>query len=130
MIMMNNTCNNLLMTLLAASWLASTPLAAPAQDTTRPPDQVADLSKLQGPMDIGATQLAPNRRGIFAGVNLATQGIVISGREYPGAAHEIPAVAGEQIKPVYELSANTPVRFHVDSAGIIRAVWVDGELQE
>lgn len=101
-----------------------------AQDNQRSTNKVVELGKDEGIIDMSAARLSPNRRGLFAGVNLNTQGIVISGQEYPGAAHEIPAFVGKLIKPVYAISANTPVRFHVDSAGIVRAVWVDGELQE
>ncbi len=109
-----------------------------AQNSGRPLDQanqegkpVVDLSGgTSGSMDIAAKNLPANRRGIFSGIDLNTYNIIISGREYKGGVHEIPVVIGQQLKPLYELSANTPIRFHVDSEGIVRAVWVDGELSE
>lgn len=117
----------LLLLLFSSCWLA---VSAQAQNAGRPTDEVIELGKVNGTLDMSAARLSPNRRGLFDGVNLSTQGIVISGREYPGAAHEIPAFVGNLVKPVYAINANTPVRFHIDGAGIVRAVWIDGELQE
>ncbi len=117
----------LLIILFSSCWVT---FSAQAQDNQRSSNKVVELNKEEGTLDMSASRLSPNRRGLFAGVNLDTQGIVISGREYPGAAHEIPAFVGRMVKPVYAISANTPVRFHVDSAGVVRAVWIDGELQE
>lgn len=106
---------------------AATQLAA--QDA-KPGDDVIELGAQPGALDIAATSLTPNRRGLFEGVNLTTQGIVIGGREYAGGAHQVPLIIGNELRPVYTLSANTPVRFHVDADGFVRAVWLDGELQE
>lgn len=108
-------------------------IAAPlaAQNNGRPANQaIIDLGAAPEQMDLAAKSLLPNRRGIFAGIDLNTYSVIISGREYKGSVHEIPVFIGQQAKPLYELSPNSPVRFHVDAEGVLRAVWVDGELQE
>lgn len=107
----------------------STQVAAqqPQPEVQEPPALADDVNAA---MDINARNMLPNRQGIFAGINLNTLGVVISGKEYKGAVHEIPVFAGSQVQPVYELASNTRIRFHVDGEGVVRAIWIDGELQQ
>lgn len=131
----HTTLKALAMVLAVICCCITAPLSA--QNSGRPLDQatqegkpVVDLASTSGRIDIAAKNLSANRRGTFDGIDLSTYNIIIDGREYKGAVHEIPVVIGQQIKPLYELQANTTVRFHVDSEGIVRAVWIDGELSE
>ncbi len=88
---------------------------------TRPPSE-----EKQG----AATQ--PNRSGVYEGVNIQDNTVVINGKSYPTLINpsRVPTLANGNPIPLLMIPEGTRIQFHVDKGGRITSVWVNGALTQ
>lgn len=72
----------------------------------------------------------PNRNGVFEGINIRDNTVVISGKGYPAVINpsRIPTLANGNPMPSMMIPEGARIQFNVDNDGRVTAIWVDGDL--
>jgi len=88
-------------------------------EQTRPPNEEKQETSAQ-----------PNRNGVFEGINIMDNTVVISGKGYPAVINpsRIPTLANGNSMPPTMIPEGARIQFNVDNDGRVTAIWVDGDL--
>jgi hypothetical protein len=103
--------------------LASAPLHAQAVNDS----QIRPSSEEK--QDIGQR---PNRNGIFEGINIMDNTVMISGKGYKALDNpsRIPTLANGNSMPLMMVPEGSRIEFNVDGEGRVTAVWINGDLTQ
>ena len=76
------------------------------------------------------TVAQPNRNGVFEGINIKDNTVLISGKGYPAVINpsRIPTLANGNPMPTMMIPEGARIQFNVDNDGRVTAIWVDGDL--
>ncbi len=116
--------NHLLVVLAVTLLLFATTTPAQTVDhnqQTRPPSE-----------DKPDVAPAPNRNGIYEGVNIQDNTVMISGNAYPTLINpsRVSTLANGNPIPLLMIPEGTRVQFYVDRDGRITSVWINGKLTQ
>jgi len=113
-----------LLTLASIVLLASAPLHAQSVNDSQ---QIRPSSEEK--QEIGQQA---NRNGIFEGLNIMDNTVMISGRSYKTLSNpsRVPTQANGNSMPLMMVPEGSRIEFHVDGEGRITAVWINGELTQ